>query len=163
MTALSLRRFRWPFGQCQSCLYLSLAFLCGMFLPIHASSNAQLARSLGSVPLAADVSYLVGFLVLMGFLATGKPGQIQWSAIGQAPRWSLIGGLMGACYVMASAYFTSLLGPTLTLGFIVCGQTIAGLMTDHFGWLGVNRRRLTPHRQVALGLLIVAIWFLAHP
>ncbi len=140
----------------QICLYLLLAFLSGAVLPIQASLNAQLARSLNSVPLAADISYLVGALALIALLATR-----DWSALSKAPRWSFIGGVLGAGYITSSTYFTALVGPTLTLGFVVCGQAIAGMVTDHFGWLGVPQHRLTRHRRFAIGLLLVALFFLA--
>ena len=34
---------------------------------------------------------------------------------------------------------------------------------DHFGWLGVTRRRLTPYRRFAVGLMVVAVVFLSFP
>lgn len=73
-----------------------------------------------------------------------------------------MGGLLGAWYIASSAYFISVLGTTSTLGFVVFGQAIAGMIVDHFGWLGVNRRRLTRNRRFAVGLLIVAMFFLSN-
>jgi transporter family-2 protein len=148
-------------SRCQIYLYLLLAFLSGAVLPIQASLNAQLARSLNSVPLAADISYLVGALALIALLATRQLSHPDWSALSKAPRWSFLGGVLGAGYITSSTYFTALVGPTLTLGFVVCGQAIAGMVTDHFGWLGVPQHRLTRHRRFAIGLLLVALFFLA--
>lgn len=149
--------------RCQICLYLLLALLSGALLPIQASFNAQLARSLDSVPLAADISYLVGTLVLVAMLSTGQFGHPNWSALAQAPRWSLMGGVLGAWYISSSTYFISVLGTTLTLGLVVGGQAIAGIVTDHFGWLNLPQHRLTRHRRFAIGLLIVSIFFLTQP
>ncbi|MDX2217061.1 MAG: DMT family transporter [Oculatellaceae cyanobacterium bins.114] len=44
------------------------------------------------------------------------------------------------------------LGATLTLGFIVFGQAIAGVVTDHVGWLG-----LLQHCLNIASLAIVAL------
>lgn len=145
----------------QICLYLLLSFLSGILLPIQVSINGQLARSLNSAPLAADVSYFVGLLALMGLLLTGQFGHLDKFTLRKVPLWSFSGGLFGAWYIASSAYFISTLGATLTLGFVVGGQAIAGIITDHFGWLGMPKRRLTHARQIALGLLAVAIFFLA--
>jgi len=142
---------------------LLLALLSGALLPIQASFNAQLARSLDSVPLAADISYSVGTAILVTLLLTGKVGHPDWSALGKTPAWSLMGGVLGAWYITSSTHFISVLGTTLTLGLVVSGQAIAGILTDHFGWLNVPQHRLTPHRRFAVGLLIVAIFFLAQP
>ncbi|MBD2166011.1 DMT family transporter [Calothrix membranacea FACHB-236] len=147
-------------ARCQICLYLLLALLSGALLPIQASLNAQLARSLNSVPLAADISYLVGALALIALLFSQQFGNVDWTSLSKAPRWSFIGGVLGAGYITSSTYFTALIGPTLTLGFVVCGQAIAGIITDHFGWLGVPQHRLTRHRRFAIGLLVVAVFFL---
>ena len=149
--------------RCQVCFYLLLALLSGALLPIQGSFNAQLGRSLTSPALAADISYLVGSVVLIALLLTGKFGRLHWSSLRTVPRWSLMGGILGAWYIASSAYLIPTLGATLTLGFVVCGQAIAGIIVDHFGWLGVTRRRLSSYRQFAGGLLIVAVFFLALP
>ena len=164
--------WRWPdvksnvqtvASHCQICLFLGLALGSGALLPIQASWNAQLARSLDSVPLAADISYLTGSGVLVALLLSGRFESPTWSALGQAPRWSWLGGVLGAWYITSSTYFVSVLGTTLTLGLVVGGQAIVGVITDHYGWLGVPRHRLTPHRRVALGLLVVALFLLTQP
>ncbi len=163
MNSISLSRIQAIVFRCQIWLYLILALLSGAVLPIQTSLNAQLARALNSVPLAANISYFVGALVLVMLLLTGQFGEIEWSALIKAPRWSLVGGLLGAWYIASSAYFASILGTTLTLGFVIGGQAIAGIIIDHFGWLGMPQRRLTSHRRFAIGLLIVALFFLVQP
>lgn len=162
LSAIAFRLFSTITSRCQIYLYLLLALLSGAILPMQASLNAQLARSLNSVPLAADISYLVGALALIALLMTRQFGTPDWSGLSKAPRWSFLGGVLGAGYITSSTYFTTLIGPTLTLGFVVCGQAIAGMITDHFGWLGVPQHRLTRHRRFAIGLLLVAVFFLAH-
>ncbi|MBD1848509.1 DMT family transporter [Leptolyngbya sp. FACHB-711] len=161
MSFLPLLRSRSLWFRCQICLYLLLSLLSGVLLPIQASMNAQLARSLTSAPLAASVSYLVGFLALAILLLTQRFDHPDWFALPKAPHWSLAGGVFGAWYIASSAYFISTLGTTLTLGFVVFGQAIAGIIADHSGWLGLPRHRLTRYRRVAVGLLMVAIFFLA--
>jgi transporter family-2 protein len=147
-------------ARCQICLSLLLALLSGALLPIQANLNAQLARSLGSAPLAADISYFVGAVVLVALLATRYFGDPDWAALPKTPIWSLIGGVLGAWYIVSSTYFVSVVGTTLTLGFVVGGQAIAGIITDHFGWLGVPIHRLTRYRRFAIGLLLIALFFL---
>ncbi|MBE9225320.1 DMT family transporter [Phormidium sp. LEGE 05292] len=163
MNSISLSRIQAIVFRCQIWLYLLLALLSGAVLPIQTSLNAQLARGLNSVPLAANISYFVGALVLVMLLLTGQFGELEWSALIKAPRWSLVGGLLGAWYIASSAYFASILGTTLTIGFVIGGQAIAGIIIDHFGWLGMPQYRLTRHRRFAIGLLIVALFFLVQP
>lgn len=161
---ISLRSgWRQVVARCQVCLFLGLALLSGAILPIQVSCNAQLARSLDSVPLAATLSYVTGSVVLIGLLLSGRFERPRWSAIAQAPRWSLIGGVLGPWYVLSSTHFVSVLGTTLTLGLVVSGQAIVSVITDHYGWLNVPRHRLTPLRRAALGLFAIALFFLLQP
>lgn len=161
MSFLPLFRSRSLWFRCQICLYLVLSLLSGALLPIQASMNAQLGRSLNSVPVAANISYFVGFVALVTVLSTGRFGRMKWVALQNAPRWSFVAGMFGAWYIASSAYFITTLGATLTLGFVVGGQAIAGIIVDHFGWLGLPQHRLTQHRRIAVGLLAVAIFLLA--
>jgi len=163
MTSLPLKNLHLFASRYQIYLYLLLALFSGVLLPIQASCNAQLARSLNSVPLAADISYIVGSLVLVVLIATQKFGHPDWTAIAKAPKWSLIGGVLGTWYICSSTYFTSTLGTTLTLGLVVGGQSLAGIIVDYHGWLDVPKHRLSHNRRFAIGLLIVAIFFLAQP
>lgn len=163
MVSLRLSGLQKVASRCQICLFLVLALGSGALLPIQASFNAQLARSLGSVPLAADISYLTGSVVLVALLLSGRFGSPKWSALRQAPRWSWLGGVLGAWYITSSTYFVSVLGTTLTLGLVVGGQALVGVITDHHGWLGLPRHRLTPYRRFALGLLVVSLFLLAQP
>ncbi len=161
MTFLPLFRSRNLLPRFQIYFYLVLSLLSGVILPIQASINSQLARSLHSAPVAADVSYFVGLLALIALLLTGKFGHLEGFSLRKVPLWSFSGGLFGAWYIASSAYFISTLGATLTLGFVVGGQAIAGIIIDHFGGLGMPKHRLTRPRQIAVGLLAVALFFLA--
>jgi bacterial/archaeal transporter family-2 protein len=139
---------------------LLIAFFNGAVLPIQAAINAQLARSIGSFLLAGDISYFVGTIVLLSLLLTGKFGRPSWSALPKAPWWAFCGGLVGAWYITSSAYLTTNLGTTLTIALIVSGQSFMGMLVDHFGWLSVQPRRLTPNRRIAGALLLLAVFFL---
>lgn len=105
MVSLRLSGLQKVASRCQIYLFLALALGSGALLPIQASFNAQLARSLGSVPLAADISYLTGSGVLVALLLSGRFGSPNWSALRQAPA----GAGWEACWELG----TSPLAPTL--------------------------------------------------
>jgi transporter family-2 protein len=140
-----------------SILHAALALIAGALLPVQAAMNAQLARSLQSVPHAAVLSYLIGSVTLIGMLLSRRFGAPDWRGLRTAPRWSLLAGLLGAWYVTSSTLLIANLGATLTLGLVVAGQSLAGLVLDHHGWLGVRRRRLNLGGYVALGLFLTAM------
>jgi transporter family-2 protein len=136
---------------------IAMALLAGALLPVQAAMNAQVARSLQSVPLAALLSYLLGSFTLIGLLLSRLTPAPDWRAIRTAPRWSLLAGVLGVWYIVSSTLVLPRLGATLTLGLVVAGQAVAGLVMDHHGWLGVRRQRLGARGYAALALFLAAM------
>ncbi len=136
---------------------IAMALLAGALLPVQAAMNAQLAQSLQSVPLAAFLSYLLGSVTLIGLLLSRLMPAPDWRAIGTAPRWSLLAGLLGVWYICSSTLVISSLGATMTLGLVVAGQAVAGLVMDHHGWLGMRRQRLGTRGYTAMALFLAAM------
>jgi transporter family-2 protein len=75
-------------------------------------------------------------------------------ALGQTPWWALMGGLLGAAYVMATVVVTPRLGPGLTLGAIVAGQMIVALVLEQAGALDVARHPITLGRVLGVALIV---------
>ncbi len=138
-------------------LPITLALLAGALLPVQAAMNAQLALSLQSVPLAAALSYLVGSATLIVLLLSRLFPAPDWRSIRTAPRWSLMAGVLGAWYVSSSTLVITSLGATMTLGLVVAGQAVAGLVMDHHGWLGLPRQRLGARGYGAVALFLAAM------
>ncbi|KAF0653567.1 hypothetical protein L107_08243 [Cyanobium sp. Copco_Reservoir_LC18] len=157
MSCLSLPRSPAPVVPVSSAMAIALALLAGALLPVQAAMNARLAQSLQSVPLAALHSYLLGSLTLIGLLLSGLLPAPDWRAIGTAPRWTLLAGVLGAWYVSSSTLVIPRLGATLTLGLVVAGKAVAGLVMDHHGWLGVRRQRLGARGWAAMALFLAAM------
>lgn len=157
MPCLSLPRSRAPVVPVSSATAIAMALLAGALLPVQAAMNAQVARSLQSVPHAALLSYLLGSLTLIGLLLSRLWPAPDWRAIRTAPRWSLLAGVLGVWYICSSTLVLPRLGATLTLGLVVAGQAVAGLVMDHHGWLGVRRQRLGARGYAAMALLLAAL------
>ncbi len=157
MSGLVLVRPRAPGFPVASVVLVSLALLAGALLPVQAAMNAQLARSLQSVPFAALLSYLVGSATLIGLLISRQVPPAHWRALRTTPPWSLLAGVLGAWYVSSTTLVISSLGATMTLGLVVAGQAVAGLVVDHHGWLGVRRQRLGVRGYAAVALFLAAM------
>ena len=109
-----------------------LVLLAGVGLAVQAPTNAALARTSGSVLLAALVSFIVGSIVLA--LAWAAIDRTSLAALRGAPVWAWVGGLYGACFVAAMAYAAPRLGLATTLTVAIATQ----LATAHFGLLGLK-------------------------
>jgi transporter family-2 protein len=134
-----------------------LAVGAGSLLPVQFALNGRLAEATGSVILASAISYLVGSSVLVSLLATGRFGRPSPAELRRAPWWSFLGGVVGAWYIASSVYFISILGATLTMGLVLGGQTLTGLVIDHFGAFGVQQRPLDRKRLFAAAVVVAAL------
>lgn len=75
-------------------LFITLAFLAGVFLAIQAPINANLALTIDSKPImAAFISFLVGTVVLL--VVAVISGEFSLS-IKKVEWWKLLGGFLGA-------------------------------------------------------------------
>lgn len=132
---------------------IGLAALGGMLLPIQFLINARLAQGFGNALWATTVSFVVGTLGLLAWIAaTRQLGAANWSGALALPWWAWVGGLLGAVYVSLTIVTVPVVGPTVLVLLLILGQMIAGTALDHFGIM-------TPADPVSLqkllGLLLV--------
>ena len=83
-------------------LPLIAVLLAGIGIAVQAPTNAALAKTSGSVVLAALVSFLVGALLLAAAWAAFD--RTAPAALKGTPGWAWLGGVYGAGFVAAMAY-----------------------------------------------------------
>lgn len=70
---------------------------------------------------------------------------------GAAPKWSYLGGIPGAMVVILAAItVNSELGLSGTLVLGLLGQVLFGLLSDHFGLFGVDKKPISAHRLLSI-------------
>ena len=143
--------------------YLLFAFAAGAALPVQFGINAQLASWLDSPVRAAFVSFLTGTIVLAGAAALVFKPLPSVSRLGHAPWWVWVGGAFGAFYVAGSIVAAPRLGAATLVAAIVAGQSLASVVVDHFGGVGVvpthvSAGRLAGVVLVGAGVVLVRIF-----
>lgn len=139
-------------------LYLLLALVIGLIVPLQSAVNNQLKQLIGgSTMLAALVSFVVGtFALALAALLT----QQKWNdlaGLSQVNAWQLTGGLMGALFVFGTTLLAPRLGVVVMLALIICGQILASLLFDRFGWLGLPVRELSTPRLIGAAMVIAGV------
>ncbi len=82
----------------------------------------------------------------------------SWQSI---PWWAWLGGLLGAFNITLSIFLAAKLG-ALTLAIsLVCGQIIASIVLDHFGWLGYPQISISPERMIGALCVIVGLFLVS--
>lgn len=130
-----------------------LAVLVGFMLPVQAGINAQLRLTMGHPIPTAFVSFLVGTLALGAIALALRTPVPAVRAMGAAPAWHWVGGLLGAIYIAAAVVLAPRLGAATMTASVVAGQMLASLLLDHYGLVGFAVKSATPGRL--LGALLV--------
>ncbi len=135
-------------------LAVLLAAAAGVFVGLQAPANARLGKGIGSLQ-AATVSFLVGTfaLIVVSSLSSGGLGGIGHA--GRAPWWALIGGFLGAFYVVVALATVRTLGLSALTAIVVTGQLTIAAVVDRFGLLGIAKQHLGAPRIIGLVLLLV--------
>ena len=128
--------------------------LGGTAISLQAPINAALARELGGPVPAAAVSFGVGFVILV-IIALVQGQGAAFLKLPQIPSWTLVGGCLGAWYVLTSIWGVSQLGVLTLIAALILGQMSAAIVIDATGALGVAVREVTPTR-IASAILVMA-------
>lgn len=139
-------------------LFLPLAFIIGIVVPLQAAINNQLKALIGGSPImAALVSFLVGTVTLI--LAALLTGQ-RWVGLTALPKgewWMLTGGVLGALFVFGTTLLAPRLGVAVMLSLIIAGQVCASLLFDRYGWLGMPLKEINSWRLLGAVLVIAGV------
>lgn len=136
-------------------LFPLLALIGGIAVAIQSQVNGNLGRNVGVIE-ASFISFLIGTLAL--FFAVLFVGNGNLLAMASVPKWQLIGGLMGAIYVIILVFSVPKIGVAATLAGIIAGQMIMGAVIDHFGLFGGARFPVDAKKLVAILLLFVSLY-----
>ena len=137
--------------------FIVLAVLAGIAMPTQATINSKLANSIDSPLLAAFISFAVGTIALFIYIIlTGVPlGNLANAK--DAPLVAWAGGILGAFFVTVMILVVPRIGVALAFSLAIGGQMIASLVIDHFGWLGVTERPISPLRVLGAALITVGV------
>lgn len=136
-------------------IFSLLALAGGIAMGIQAVVNGGLGKKVGALE-ASFISFFIGtaalfFLVL--FLGKGN-----LLAISEVPKGQLIGGLLGAFFVVVLVIVSPEIGVTATLISVIVGQLLIGSLIDHFGLFGGERFPIDFKKGIALLLMLASIY-----
>ncbi|HUP97770.1 MAG TPA: DMT family transporter [Usitatibacter sp.] len=138
--------------------YLALAFVIGFLIPLQAAINARLRDHLdGSTLLAALVSFAVGTLALAAMVVVTSQRWHGITGIANAKAWQLTGGLLGAFFVFATTLLAPKIGLVKMVALVIAGQVVMSIIADHYGWIGLAVREISPIRAAGAALVVAGV------
>ncbi|WP_316898302.1 DMT family transporter [Pseudodesulfovibrio indicus] len=135
-------------------LFVLFALAAGALMPLQAGINLRLRASLGDPVWAAAVSFGVGTLALLGYLAAARVPLPSMAMAGSAPLWSWTGGALGAFFVFATIILAGQIGATSMMAWLLAGQMLAALVLDHYGLVSYQVHTVSWPRIAGVGLLL---------
>ena len=139
-------------------LLAGLGVVSGVLSATQTTVNGRLGTVLGSATSAALVSFVVGLVALGVVVAVARPAVTGATVRATVHPWYLVvGGVLGASFVLGSAAAAPVLGISLTVSVVLLGQLAAGLSVDRWGVLGAPRRAVGPRRLVGVALVLLGV------
>ena len=145
------------------------AVVCGSLVALQSRINGELGHELGDGYLAAFISFGSGFVILV-VITLAVPGTRRGVAgiarsirSGTTPWWYAVGGTAGALFVLSQGLTAAILGVALFTVATVTGQTLSGLIVDHYGLGTMRPKPITRYRIVGAALAVVAVIFSVLP
>ncbi len=134
-------------------IYALWAFAAGAVIPVMATFNAQLARSIGSAPAAVLILLFVGLLGATAYQLSTRTPLPAVSTLLNAQGYFYTGGLLVVFYMISVTLLIPKFGVGNTILFVVCAQMCSSALIDHWGLFGVPVRPISWLRFA--GLLVI--------
>ena len=104
---------------------------------------------------AAGISFGAGALLLLVISLAMTRLQGVSSGWRDLPLWTFVaGGLLGVIYLTSAIFLAPRIGAAATMGFVISGQLLAGLVLDVFGLFGLPQIAMSLPRFVGAALLL---------
>ncbi|MDO3411623.1 DMT family transporter [Saccharibacillus sp. CPCC 101409] len=138
-------------------LYYGLALLAGAALSFEGAIYAELGKSIGQLE-TSFYNFLAGSIILgLLWLFFGK-GHLPH--VLRAPKWSLLGGLLGVAYLTSIVISVPYVGVGITMVAVIVGQMVMSMTIEHYGWLGseksaVNKEKILAALSMAVALVLI--------
>lgn len=138
---------------------VGLTAFAGGLIALQAPVNARLGGTVGGVQ-AAFLSFVVGGLALGFVVAAFGGGFAGLSDARSLPLIYLLGGVLGAVYVVTALTAVKTLGAGGVTAATIAGQLTLSMIVDQFGLLGVERHPITLSRVLGVLVLVLGVFLI---
>lgn len=132
-----------------------IALLSGALMSIQGVFNTQVTKQAGLWVSTGWVQITAFVVCVAAWLFTGRPAI---SALFQTePRYTLLGGVIGAFITVTVIQSMSALGPARSVMLIVIAQLIVAYLIELMGVFGVDKQPLEWRKIVGMAIAIAGV------
>jgi len=127
--------------------------LVGALIAVMILLNGTLAQAIGNYT-AAVIIHLVGLIGIIIILRVKKSRIKYYKSV---PKYAYTAGLIGVMPIIFNNIGFNVLGVSLTLALGMFGQSLASIVVDHYGLLGMPVVKFNQKKIVGLGIIMVGM------
>jgi len=146
--------------QLKRTFYRLFAVIAGMLMAIQTAINGHLGTVLKSPIHAAFISFTIGVgcLLLVNLFTFTNFSDIHL-AVKQGLNywWVWIGGIIGALYILGSAWLVPIIGTGQVVVLALFGQLLGSALIENNGLFESSVNRLTRSKVIGLSLLFIGV------
>ena len=141
----------------------ALAAVSGVMIALQARANGELSLRLDNAPQAALISFSSGLIFITLYALFSKKVKGGLAKIKGAvsrkelPKWRLLAGALGGCFVALQTSIVPLIGVALYSVASIAGQTGTSLLVDRIGLTGGGPKLISSRRVAAAVITILAV------
>ena len=141
----------------------ALAAISGFMIAMQARVNGELSHRLDNAPQAALVSFSSGLFFIAIYALFSKRvheglRRLRGAVVrGEIPKWRLLAGALGGCFVAIQTSIVFFIGVALYSVASIAGQTAVSLIVDRIGLTGGGPKMISPRRVTAAGITVIAV------
>ena len=138
-------------------VYYALALLAGIALSVEGAIYGELGNFVGKLE-SSFYNFFAGTIIIGLIVLFFGRGSLGYTF--RAPKWTLLGGLLGSIYLTILIISIPLVGVGLAMISVIIGQMIASMIIEHKGWLGSPRVAINKDKLIASGLMVIALFLI---
>lgn len=129
-----------------------LSLMAGMLISIMVTLNGKLSSGLG-MPGSMLAIHIVGLITISLVLAAKK----QRPRLKGIPLPLMAAGLCGILTTTFNNYAFGRISVSAIMALALLGDSASGLVADHHGWLGLEKRPFQPRKLLGILLTLIGI------
>jgi bacterial/archaeal transporter family-2 protein len=134
-----------------------ISALIGVLISVMILFNGTLSNVFGNY-VSGTIIHIVGLICVLFILLITKSRLKIKKGI---PLYLYSAGAIGVFTVLFTNISFSLLGVSIPVALGLLGQSIASIIIDHFGLLGMNKIKFHKRKYIGLVLIIIGVIFMA--
>lgn len=131
-----------------------VALIAGAALSFEGAIYGELGKTIGQLE-TSFYNFFVGSIILgLLWLFFGK-GKLSFAV--KAPKWTLLGGVLGVVYLTSIVISVPIVGVGIAMVAVIIGQLVMSMVIEHYGWLGSNVSKINKEKIFAIISMIIAL------